>query len=240
MSKLIERLIELEADVRYQQAPADDEAEFRYVRGQIPILLSAPHGAVHTRKGKSKEEDEYTAGMVCLVAELTHAHVLYARRKSRTDPNWYADAPYKKRLKQIVEQADIRFVLDIHGAAASRNFGIALGTMGGKSCPDHRDVIVHALEQHGFERGGAGLNRLDVDHTFSGRGRRGQETVTGYVASKLGVPAAQFELNAHLRVVKRRGDATPQGAFRGEPERIEKTVQALVALIQHPLLRKKI
>ena len=116
----LERLVALEADVRYQELPSEDEVAFGYVRGQMPILLSAPHGAVHTRRGQLKEEDEYTAGMAFLVAELTGAHALYARRRSNTDPNWYAAVPYKRRLEQVVRKAGIRFVLDLHAAAATR------------------------------------------------------------------------------------------------------------------------
>jgi hypothetical protein len=228
----IERLVALEADVRYQELPAEGEAEFRYLPGRIPVLLSAPHGAVHTRQGRIKEEDEYTVGMARLVAQWTDAHVLYARRRSHSDPNWYPDVPYKRQLRQAVAQAGIRFVLDLHAAAASRDFGIALGTMKGKSCPDHREAIVRALEQRGFRRDGQGLDRLDVDETFTARGRKGQETVTRYTWQRLGVPAAQFELHPCLRIVERRADATLSRPFRGDVGRIERTVQALVDLVR--------
>ena len=231
MAELTKRLAELEADIRYQELPTDSEPEFRYERGQISILLSAPHGAVHMRLGQRKEEDEYTAGMARLVAELADAHVLYARRRSTTDPNWDMDVPYKKRLKQIVEQAGIRFVLDLHGAAATRNFGIALGTMKGESCPTQRDILIQILEQHGFSQNAAGLDRLDVDNIFTGRGKRGQETIISYVWGRLRIPAAQFELHPYLRVVERRKDATLPQSFRGESTRIEQTIHALTAIV---------
>ncbi len=232
MAELTQRLAELEADVRYQDFATGDEPEFRYEPGQIPVLLSAPHGAVHTRLGQLKEEDEYTAGMARLVAELAGAHVLYARRRSTTDPNWDTDVPYKQRLQQIVEQAGIRFVLDLHGAAGTRDFGIALGTMNGASCPIQHDSLISILEQHGFSRSASGLDRLDVDHTFTGRGRKGQETIIGYAWGKLRVPAAQFELHPRLRVVERRRDATLPQSFRGDARKIEQTVNALAAIVR--------
>ncbi len=232
MAEVMQRLVELEADVRYQELPSDGEPEFRYEPGQIPVLLSAPHGAVHTRLGQLKKEDEYTAGMARLVAELAGAHVLYARRKSATDPNWDTDVPYKRRLQQVVEQAGIRFVLDLHGAAGRRDFGIALGTMKGESCPVQRDILISILERHGFSRNGSGLDRLDVDHTCTGRGKKGQETIIGYAWGKLRVPAAQFELHPRLRVVKRRQDATLAQSFRGDSGRIEQTINALTAIVR--------
>jgi len=91
--RLLERLVELERDVRYQDPPEEGEAQVGLVRGEIPVLLSAPHAAVHTRRGRAKEEEEFTAAMARLVAELTGAHALYARRRSATGPNWYPDVP---------------------------------------------------------------------------------------------------------------------------------------------------
>jgi hypothetical protein len=232
VSRLIERLIALEADVRYQEPARDGEAEFRHVPGRTPVLLSAPHGAVHTRRGKLKEEDEYSAAMARLVAELTGAHALYARRRSDTDPNWYRGVPYKACLRRAVAGGQVRFVLDLHAAAPSRDFGIALGTIQGQSCPRHRQGIVDLLERGGFRRDGQGLDRLDVDQAFTARGLRGQETVTRYAWETLGLPAAQFEFHPCLRVAERRPDATSPRPYRGDPGRIARAVGALADLIR--------
>ena len=105
--RLLERLVELERDVRYQDPPEDGEAQVGLVRGEIPVLLSAPHAAVHTRRGRAKEEEEFTAAMARLVAELTGAHALYARRRSPTDPNWYPDVPYKRLLARLTERGKV-------------------------------------------------------------------------------------------------------------------------------------
>jgi hypothetical protein len=231
-SDLLRRLISLEADVMYQVLANDEEAEFSYVTGQVPVLLSAPHGSVHMRLGELKPEDEYTSGFARLIAEITSAHVIYARRKSQTDPNWYPDIPYKHLLQKIVEAEKIRFVLDIHGASEQRTFGIALGTMRGKSCPQQRGVIISQLESQGFNRRAEEpLRRLDVDRTFSAAGQVGQETITRFVSDGLGIPAAQIELHPCLRIVERRADATESQPFYGEPERIEATVRALNSVV---------
>lgn len=67
MNDHIRRLIDLEADVHYQEHATGDEPEFIFRPGRIPVLISAPHGAVHMRKGEAKEEDEYTAGFAGLL-----------------------------------------------------------------------------------------------------------------------------------------------------------------------------
>ncbi|MBC8444935.1 MAG: hypothetical protein H8D77_02310 [Chloroflexi bacterium] len=232
VQELLARLMALESDVRYQAPASDGEAEFQHQPGHIPVLLSAPHGAVHRREGRLKEEDEYTAAMARLVAKRTGAHALYVRRRSPTDPNWYRDVPYKQRLREVIEQGAVRFVLDLHAAAPSRAFGIALGTMVGESCPHHRQAIIRTLEQGGFRREGQGIDRLDVDETFTALGRAGQETITRYVWEGLHVPAAQLEFHPCLRVAERRADATSSVPFHGDPMHIARAIRVLVDLVQ--------
>jgi hypothetical protein len=229
---LLGRLVELEADVLYREPAGEEEPRIGFVPGTTPILLSAPHGAIHTRRGAPKEEEEFTAAMACLVAGLTDAHALYARRRSPTDPNWYRDVPYKRHLGRIVAQNGIEFVLDIHGTAPSRDFGVALGTMRGRSCPGQRGLIVRLLENHGFRRQADHLDYLDVDETFTAGRLSKQETITAFSWDILGIPSAQLELHPGLRVVERREDATLPRPFHADPQRIRCTVQALVDIVR--------
>jgi hypothetical protein len=231
-SDLLHRLIDLEADVRYQEFTEQYAADFTYKPGLIPVLLSAPHGTVHTRLDKPKQEDEYTSGFAQLVAEMTDAHVIFARYRSQTDPNWYSDTPYKKTLREIVEREAIHFVLDIHGVAEHRKFGIALGTLHGKSCPKHRSIIVRILKRFGFSQDADEvLNRLDLDRWFTAEGMKGGETITRYVWENLAVPAAQFEIHPSLRIVERRPEATEPEPFQGVPELIEITINFFATLV---------
>lgn len=209
----------------------DGQPAYCYTPGRIPILLSAPHGAIHTRDGRRKGEDEYTAGFARLIAELTDAHVIYAHRRSHTDPNWYPYTSYKERLKKVVEKAGIGFVLDIHGAAARWDFGIALGTIAGESCPNHQTLIVEHLAAHGFDRSAVDLDRLAVNHPRFTGGKR-QATVTRFAWRELRVPAAQFELNAYLRTVARILDVAGDKPFYGDVWRIERAVHAFVHLVR--------
>ena len=233
MTDLLRRLTELEADVRYQEFANEGDRGFAYVPGGVPVLLSAPHGAVHTRLGNLKQEDEYTTGFVRLIAEKTDAHVICTRRKLDTDPNWHPDVPYKRLLRQVIKKQAIRFVLDIHGCAEHRDFGIALGTMNGESCPQQREVIIRMFEAHGFFQDAENpLYRFDVDRRFTAVGKEGQETVTRFVWETLGVSAAQFEIHPSLRIVDRRPDATEVQPFLGVPEMIEAAILAFVDLVR--------
>lgn len=234
---LLARLVDLEADVLYREPPGEGEDRIGALYGNRPVVFSAPHGAVHTRHGGPKEEEEFTAAMVCLVAELAGAHALYARRRLPTDPNWERGVPYKGWLREIVARHKIELVLDLHGMAPERDLGIALGTLRGESCPGYRDGIIDVLSDHGFRSddgrlGGCDrLDHLDVDETFTGAGVGGQETITSFTWRELGVPCAQLELHPALRVVERREDATLPRPYRGDAERIRRVVDALCEIV---------
>jgi hypothetical protein len=239
---LIGRLVDLEADVRYQNPPVGDELEFGYTPGRVPILISAPHGAKHARfypkigKRKCKDEDEFTAGLARLVAEKSGAHVIWLRRKSSKDGNSDLLCRYKDEVSDIVHRNSIRFVLDIHGVRAGRRFGIALGTADGESCkPETQDLIIETLSRFDFTAAGSvdheeRLRRIEVN--AEGYKASGCGTITRQVSNKLGIGAAQLELNAHLRIPQRRKDASSKEHFEtDDPVLIVKTVEALTELV---------
>jgi hypothetical protein len=232
---MIERLVQLEDDVLYQIPASAGEGEFRYLLGVLPVLVSAPHAALHTRNHKPKEEDEFTGGIAQLVAEMSGAHVLYARRKSNTDPNYYPNIPYKHTLAKIVQLNRIAFVMDMHGAAADRSYGLELGTANKQSCPvELVDLIVSTLAEYGFSSNASDkFKRLALDERFSGEGHDARETITRYVWKKLDKPVVQIELNAHNRIPRRRADATNASQpFEGNEVLIADTVRALAAVIE--------
>lgn len=226
--ELIERLIDLEDDIRYQESAGAGEPEYLHLVGNLPVLISAPHGAVHTRNGSKKDEDEYTAGIARLVSGRTGAHVIYARRKSKTDPNADSAAPYKLALQQIVRENNINFVLDLHGAKKDRDFGIALGTMHGKSCSQkERLIIVRSFERYGISEAGKELSRLDIDDQLPGEGNHYREPIIKF-CHRNSLPAAQIEINAWLRIPTRRADATvPDKEFKGDQRLIKNIIEAL-------------
>lgn len=228
----IEQLVELENDILYKEYADEHQPEYVHIKGNIPVLLSAPHGAVHTRDGKCKEEDEYTAGIARLIGTKTGAHVIYARRKSRTDPNADPAAPYKQSLRQIVQENKINFVLDLHGANKDKDFGIAIGTMHGKSCSkEERQIIVNTFEKYEISEGGNGLLRLDVDRLFPGEGKDHREPIINFCYQN-SFPAVQIEINARLRIPVRRADASaPDKNFKGDERQIINIIEALSDIV---------
>jgi hypothetical protein len=223
-----------ETQVHYRDAPPAGQPPFRYLPGTRPVLISAPHGALHWRHGGWKGEDEYTAALAYVLSKEMGAHALYTVRRIRPDPNFEDDSEYKHTLARLLVEYDIELVLDLHGARRGRDFGIELGTMSGLTCPDYEATIIRHLEWQGFVRDHRrSLDRLWVNQLFKGGAR--QRTVTRFVWEQCGVNAAQIEINAHLRVVRRKPDAMlycDEPDFTADPVRLRRTIRALVRIIR--------
>lgn len=236
---LLERLKLLEEVVQYRQPPPDGQLPYRYERGQLPVLISAPHGAAHMRNGRMKAEDEYTTGLARLLAAETGAHVLYATHLNQHDPNWDEETPYKRCLHKIVEKHPLRFVLDLHGMRNKYNIGLAIGTMNGRSCPAQEPLIEQLLTEQGFiaitQEEAAAARKLHwhtmVFNYSRFTGGLISHTITRFACQTLNIPAAQIEICSTGRIVERAPhDGWPHSYF-GHPAAIEQSVQALIALI---------
>ncbi len=217
--------------VRYEQDPLPAQAAFDIRPGTRPVLISAPHGACHWRQGWWKGQDGFTAALAHLLAEQTGAHALYTVRRISPDPNFEDDSDYKRALAEIVARHDIGLVLDLHGASPLRPFGLALGTIDGRTCPAYEGLILDRLGAQQF--GPARRHRLDrlwVNQMFKGGAR--QRTVTRFAWEQCGVNAAQVEINGYLRVVRARPGTSGRPAFQpADPARLERTIRALIEVI---------
>jgi hypothetical protein len=215
-----------QACVRYDDDPLPAEVAFRYRPGGRPVLISAPHGASHWRQGYWKSQDGYTAALAHVLAEHTGAHALYTVRRIRPDPNFEDDSDYKRTLALLLKENDVRLVIDLHGARCDHEFGLALGTIDGRTCPAYEASIIRSFGEQLFTPDcGQPLDRLWINRLFKGGAR--QRTVTRFVWEQCQVNAAQLEINGHLRTIFPR--ANPN--FAADPARLRRAVTALINII---------
>lgn len=200
MNKLIEEIREIE----FERIKYDEESEdyFETQEGSIPILISAPHGARHLRKGKWKEEDEYTASIAIKLAEATGAHVIYVKNKTVEDSNYTKETRYKAKVRNIIGNNGIKFLLDIHGVNKNRPFKICVGTRynnnNESSCPTYKDTIEEVLKD--FQEPPI-FNRRNFK-------AKKKETITSFARKECGIESAQVEINARYRIVERKPDSS--------------------------------
>ena len=218
--------------IEFEQIQYNSEGDdyFEIVEGNIPILLSAPHGARHLRKGTWKGEDEYTAALAIALGRLTGAFVIFVKHKTEEDPNWLPHTRYKDAIQQMVHERGIGFLADIHGADSGRNYKVTVGIIEAEdmercSCPRYKPIIEDAFRS--FQ---SPLFHLDAFTAAS------PETVTSFARHVCGIEAAQFEINAQYRIVERKPDSTRAGHgdkphFRAEESDVLELVQCLKEMV---------
>lgn len=200
---------------------------FGYIKGSIPIVISAPHGAKHfrARENRWKAQDSYTVALAIKLGRLTGAHVIYTKNKTLEDPNNALNCRYKKFLAQVVRDNNIKFIMDLHGAGHSNAFKVDVGILdaaaGKSSCPTYQPIIERDLRD--FEK-------VVFNKHFRARDAA---TITCYSWKRLGVESAQFEVNADYRNVGR------SGAFsRVDADRVNEIIGRLAQVISD--INKKI
>jgi hypothetical protein len=194
MNNVIENIKKIESDEIRCNKKSDHY--FGYVKGTIPILISAPHGAKHyrTQQKRWKAEDAYTSSIAIELGRLTGAYVIYVKNKAGEDPNNDVHTKYKDFLRKTVTENGIKFLIDLHGAGWDQPFKIDVGTLSDSpemcSCPTYRPIIQKAFI--GFD-----------EHIFNKRFLAGNcGTITNFARNDLGIEAAQIEINARYRIIQ--------------------------------------
>ncbi len=231
-------LVEIEETISYVIPPPLNTQPFVELDGTLPILISAPHATAHTRAGKIKGEEEYTAAFAHLLGKVTGAFVMYTQFRSFDDSNWDKGTPYKNSLREVVARNNIRFVLDLHGMSNRHKIGIALGTMNGRSCPEQESLIANTLKNHNFhstlEANCNAFPHLQWDRFVINHSRFTggivNHTITRFASERLGINAAQIELCSSIRVVGHPHNSTLP-PFKGNSVGIARIFNALSDLI---------
>ena len=127
------------------------------ITGNNNVLISAPHGVEQTRNGKSKvyEPGSVTTG-------------LYLQKQ--TGSFFIAKTSYKDSIKDLIRADKIKYIIDLHGLAETRECEINLGISGGKNVSNNIELfndLNNSLITSGFN--------VFIDEPFSG----GDKTISG-------------------------------------------------------------
>ena len=169
--------------------------DFKIIRGSFPILVSAPHVTPHLRPEfnvKSPKLNEPNTDLIVkILCQKTGCFGVYATKFQKIDPNWYKKSPYKRAIKKLVEENNIRFVLDIHGAGKNRPFLIEYDDF-------KRGKIIREIEENlklCFKK--IGFSEKEISHGLLHKDQ--QLTITEFCIDELKIPALQLEINRKIR-----------------------------------------
>ena len=101
-----------------------------------------------------KFADAGTGALAVILNRLADARAIYTTRESPSDPNFYDDNLYKRKLKELIETRRPKLVLDLHASHWYRPYDIDFGTMNGRSIRGHEEWLrrlADSLGRAGFE-----------------------------------------------------------------------------------------
>lgn len=166
---------------------------YKYIEGNIPVILSVPHAVRQIRNGSFKKPDIFTGSLGIILQELTNCHLIYRTYTGKGDANRDLECPYKNDLLKKISENKILYLIDLHGMAEDRNFDIDIGTLKGKTT----SLDLEALILDCFYT----FNIKDVrfDYLFDAD-KKG--TVTNTVWYRTGIHCFQIEINNIYRNIK--------------------------------------
>ena len=160
------------------------------LEGNVPVLVSVPHAVPHVRDGQKKSNEVNTDVLGFILHEQNGCH-LFVNAGVDGDPNNDESNVYKDKLAEYVKSHDIAFVMDLHGASASREFDFELGTAHGRNIEGFAECVPSFVSLASM----LGWN-VTVDECFPANGAN---RVSSFVNAHMSVPSLQIEINRKRR-----------------------------------------
>jgi len=111
---------------RYEELPKAGEPDYKFIGGEIPVLVVAPHATAYFRDGEFKEAEAFTGSMAALLNRLSGSHALISNYCCVADPLSYLETPFCRALVDIVKAGQIGFVLLLLGSPWKENPGLQI------------------------------------------------------------------------------------------------------------------
>lgn len=181
---------------------------YKVIKGNVNILLSAPHCIEHTRNGKELRAEGETGAIVQLIADEVKCWCILKTYNNQEDANYDLENNlYKEEIIKIIKENDIQILVDFHGADNSNQFDIEIGTDNGNNLCGKEEYL-NSLIQTFKEKG---INNIQVDTKFKASSIH---TISKTIAETMQIPCIQLEIVGKYR-------------YNKNEDGIQKLVQAL-------------
>lgn len=169
----------------------ETDDSFIYKIGDIPVLLTAPHTMKQIKEdGTVKLAEPYTKAIAKYVSNKTNCSYLIKTKDTMIDANKDAEDEFKKLLIKIIEENNIKLVLDLHGSSRDREFDVELGTLNNISA-DYSTI--NELKEAFLENE---ISNVVINEPFKGGG------ITRYIYGMTDIDVIQIEINRNYRDIE--------------------------------------
>ncbi len=176
--------------------------------GKLPVILTAPHTMQQIKEdGSIKLSEPYTKAIGLYVSKCINCSSLIKLKDTGIDSNSDNIDEFKLVLKDLIDDKNIKLLIDIHGASKDREFDIELGALNNMSA-DYSTI--NELKEAFIENG---INNIVINDPFKGGG------ITRYIYGMTDIDVIQIEINKKYRDIE-------------NIDNIEKVCNALISFIR--------
>jgi hypothetical protein len=157
--------------------------------GNRDILISAPHGVSQVRLGKYKHCEIGSLTTAVYLQNETKCQLIAKTKNNSDDANFDENSKYKTSIKKLIQEKDIKYLIDIHGLASNRDCDINLGTHIGQNIKNDLDLfnnLYNSLISNSFN--------VSIDQPFMA----GQQTISGSINNEFNIWTLQVEINCAI------------------------------------------
>ena len=106
------------------------EDDFLILKGNIPILFSAPHTMYQVRdNGTIKLNEPYTKAIALYLNKYSNVYSIVKNNDTGIDSNRDNYDEYNVEMRRLIKEKNIKIVIDLHGASKDREFDVEFGTL---------------------------------------------------------------------------------------------------------------
>lgn len=164
----------------------DDNYIIKY--GTIPVLFTAVHTMMQQKDdGSIKLSESYTKAISLFLNEKCKSYAMIKIKDDGYDSNKDNNDKFKQEMIKLINDNDIKLVIDLHGSSIDRDFDIEFGTLNFLTC----DFSTIKVLEEAFNENG--INNIKHNEPFKGG------AITQYLYGLKDVDAIQLEINKKYR-----------------------------------------
>ncbi len=162
--------------------------DYKISMGNIPILFTAPHTMEQVRSdGSIKKAEPYTKAIALYLNKHMNTYSMIKLLDTGLDSNRDNHDEFKNKLLDLVDEHNIKLVIDLHGASVNREFDVEFGTMNNLTADFS---TINELKEAFIENG---ITKISFNNPFKGG------AITQYLYNKKDIDVIQLEINYKYR-----------------------------------------
>ena len=162
--------------------------DYKISMGNIPILFTAPHTMEQIRTdGSIKKAEPYTKAIALYLNKHMNTYSMIKLLDTGLDSNRDNHDEFKNKLLDLVDEHNIKLVIDLHGASVNREFDVEFGTMNNLTADFS---TINELKEAFIENG---ITKISFNNPFKGG------AITQYLYNKKDIDVIQLEINYKYR-----------------------------------------